>query len=86
MINKIRQEYKAYGKIEVVIDVYGDRVNFLGYNNFMVDFFARRGVVAHPDRGGISIDKRDADKLGIALAIGSYRASCKDCRKKLTAC
>jgi hypothetical protein len=86
VISKIRKEYKAFGKVELMIDVYSDRVNFLGYNDFMVNFFQRRGVVAHYDRGGISIDSTDATKLGIELKIGSYLASCKDLRKKLVAC
>lgn len=85
VINKIRKEYKAFNKTEVVIDVYSDRVNFLGYNNWMVDFFSRRNVVAHSDRGGISISRKDAEALGIDLAIGSYIASC-DLRKKIAKC
>ena len=64
-LQKLRKEFKTFGKVEIFYDVYNDRVNFVGFNSFVVDFFSRRNVVADYDRAGVSISKIDAQRLGI---------------------
>lgn len=82
-LQKLRKEFKAYGKIELMFDVYGDRVNFVGYSNdFIVEFFRRRDVLCWPDRSGYSIDFKSAQALGIPVEIGTYLVPCKDLRKR----
>jgi hypothetical protein len=84
-IQSLRKEFKAYGKSEFCYDVYQDRVNFHGFRNenILFNFFTTvRGVMIDQDRSGFSIDRKDAEALGIPLAQDSYIVSCKDLRKK----
>lgn len=81
-LTRIRKEYKTYNKSEFLIDVYSDRVCFLGFNQWLISFFERRNVVADFDRSGVSINIKDAVNLGLDLAIGSYLVS-TDLRKKI---
>src|SRR6476646_10266150 len=72
-VKKLQKEAKAYGKTEVFYDVYCDRVNFAGFNTWMVKFFERRQVVADFDRAGVSISLEDAIKLGLPTQNRAYR-------------
>ena len=81
-VKKLQKEAKAYGKTEVFYDVYCDRVNFAGFNTWMIKFFERRQVVADFDRAGVSISLEDAIKLGLPTQNRAYRIPA-DGRKKL---
>jgi hypothetical protein len=80
-IKQLRAEFKCYGKVELGYDVYCDRVVFLGYNDFVITFFNNRNVFADYDRGGISIDRKDAENLGFDLSKNEFWFQCKDLRK-----
>ena len=84
-LQALRKEFKAYGKTEIVYDVYSDRVNFYGFNNenLYFNFFTTvRGCLIDQDRSGYSISRTDAEKLGIPMDKDAYVVSCKDLRKK----
>jgi hypothetical protein len=84
-IQSLRKEFKAYDKSEFCYDVYQDRVNFHGFRNenILFNFFATvRGVMIDQDRSGFSIDRKDAEALGIPTEKEAYIVSCKDLRKK----
>ncbi len=89
-LKSLQKEFKAFkcdgrpkSAMIFVVDVYSDRLIVGGYNNdFVEQFFERRGVACTVDRGGWSINASDAQKLGINLAVGSYSFQYADCRKK----
>lgn len=72
-VKQLQKELKAYNKVELAYDVYGDRVNFVGFNAWVASFFQRRNVVADYDRAGISISRKDAESLGFPVAANGYR-------------
>lgn len=73
-VKALQKEAKAYNAVEVFYDVYSDRLNFIGSDStWLVDFFRRRNVLADKDRGGYSIDIKDAIKLGFPTKANSYR-------------
>jgi hypothetical protein len=80
-VKQIRAEYRVYGKKEMLYDVYCDRVVFLGYDSYIESFFTRRDVLATFDRGGVAIDRKDAEKLGFPTVGHTYIYSTKDLRK-----
>ena len=82
-LTKLRKEAKAYGKNEIFYDVFCDRVNFSGFDRWMVDFWTRRGVVADYDRSGVSIDIKDAIAHGLPVNSSTVIAPCSDLRKKV---
>lgn len=85
-VKQLQKEAKAYNQVEVFYDVYSDRINFIGSSNtWLVDFFRRRNVIADSDRGGYSVDIKDAIKLGFPTASNSYRLK-PDARKSPIAC
>lgn len=85
-VKQLQKEAKAFNKSEVFYDVYSDRVNFIGCDNqWLVDFFRRRDILADSDRGGFSIDIKDAIKLGFPVKANSYRLK-PDARKAPIAC
>jgi hypothetical protein len=84
-LQALRKDFKAYGHREFCYDVYQDRVNFHGfkYENLYTNFFTTvRGVLVDHDRSGFSIDRKDAENLGIPTEKDSYIVDCKDLRAK----
>lgn len=82
---KLQREIKAYGRTELIYDVYCDRVNFIGVNDNCLDmFFHNRNIIVWRDRGGYSIDLKDAVQVGLPLEFCTYRIS-PDSRKKISA-
>jgi hypothetical protein len=89
VLNKLRKELKTIAQLknarkremEVMIDVYGDRIVVGCSDSLIRDFFERRQAPCVYDRGGWSIHSRDAERLGLNLAIGSYRVQYWDLRK-----
>ena len=74
----IQKEYKCFRQDirtkYFLVDVYCDRVNFVvGYQQWLVVFFENRGIIADCDRGGISINTKDAILCGLPTEVGTYR-------------
>ncbi len=85
-VKALQKEAKAYNAAEVFYDVYSDRLNFIGADStWLVDFFRRRNVLADKDRGGYSIDIKDAIRLGFPTQSNSYRLKA-NARYKPIAC
>lgn len=85
-VKQLQKEAKAYNQVEIFYDVYSDRLNFIGSSNaWLVDFFQRRNVLANRDRGGYSIDIKDAIALGFPTKASSYRLL-PDARKSPITC
>lgn len=71
-VKQLQKEAKAYNEIEVFYDVYSDRLNFIGSDRrWLAEFFRRRNVLADQDRGGYSIDIKDAIALGFPTKANS---------------
>ncbi len=84
-IQALRKDCKAFGYKELCYDVYQDSVVFLFYNRYGMyqNFFESvRGVMLYEERGGFSIDRRDAVALGIPMDKSGYIIDCRDLRKK----
>ena len=85
-LQTIRKEYKAFGKTEMMYDVYCDRVNFVACTSFfpLSVYCDNRGIIYDRDRGGYSIDLKDAQKMGLPMEPGksTYIINTKDLRKK----
>lgn len=88
-LKALQKEFKAYdfsdraksAKVFCIV-YYQDRIVVLGYqNSWLESFFNSRGVVAHEDRGGWSIDAKDAIKLGLT-GIDEADYQYGDSRKK----
>lgn len=85
-VKQLQKEAKAYNAVEVFYDVYSDRLNFIGSDRtWLAEFFRRRNVIADTDRGGYSIDIKDAIALGFPVKANSYRLL-PDARKAPIAC
>ena len=80
-LNQLRKEFRAFDKTEVLIDVYSDRVVIGGENQWLIDYFTRRNVLADMDRGGVMISLNDAEALNLPAYFNTSRIySCKDLR------
>lgn len=83
----LQREFKAcitdHRIKHIVIDIYCDRAIFCNKDNWLVDFFERRGMMTYFDRGGLSIDLKDAAKFDIPIAPGGYYLH-KDLRKPIS--
>lgn len=81
---QLQREFAAMSDRRIsyfLVDVYGDRVNFIVTSRWIYDFFTRRGIITDRDRGGYSISIKDAQSLGIPTEIGTYRVY-RDSRRK----
>lgn len=80
IIQNILREYKVK---ELYYEVYCDRVVFIGASTFYLSQFCwNRKIIYNRDRGGFSINLKDADKIGLPTVYDYYCIS-KDSRKNV---